>query len=122
MHTVSFIGQNVLTLNELYGVLNELHVVKAKWHDLGGSLKVKEFILAAIRVEFRDIPNDCLREMLSHWLKQVNPRPCWSAIVASLRMSIVDEPQLAQTLEAKYCPGMFISVMYGVYMYMYVLV
>ena len=106
MHTVSFIGQDLLTQNELYDVLNQLHVVRAKWHVLGGSLKVKESVLAATRAEFRDIPDNCLRAILSHWLRQVNPRPCWSAIVAALRMPIVDEPQLAEALEAKYCPGL----------------
>ena len=95
----------MLTLDDLYGVLEELHVVRAKWHFLGGSLGVKESTLAAIRAEFRGILNDCLREMLSHWL-QVDPRPCWNAIVAALRKSIVNEPQLAQTLETKYCSGM----------------
>ena len=115
MHTVSFIGQDVLTLNELYDVLNELHVVRAKWHLLGGSLRLKESVLAAIRAEFRDIPDNCLREMLSYWLKQVTPRPCWSAIVAALRMPIVYEPQLAQTLKAKYCPGVFAATVMFMY-------
>ena len=93
-------------MNELYDVLNELHEVRAKWRYLGGSLKVKESDLAVIRAECRDILLDCLREMLSHWLGQVDPQPCWNAIVAALRTPIVDEPQLAQTLEAKFCPGM----------------
>ena len=106
MHTISFTDQELLTVNNLCEVLTELNGVRAKWRSLGVSLKVKESTLAAIGVQFHDIPNDCLREMLSHWLRQVNPRPCWIAIVAALRTPFVDEPQLAQTLEAKYCPGM----------------
>ena len=100
------ISTEVLTVNDLYDVLEELHGVRAKWHDLGGSLKVKETTLAAIKAEHRDNPNACLRETLSHWLRQVEPRPCWNAIVAALRKSMVDEPQLAQTLETKHCSGM----------------
>ena len=106
MHTISFTDQELLTVNNLCEVLTELNGVRAKWRSLGVSLEVKDSTLAAIGVQFCDIPNDCLQEMLSHWLRQVNPRPCWSAIVAALRMPFVDEPQLAQTLQAKYCPGM----------------
>ena len=103
--TISYTDQEVLNLHDdLDVVLNALHEVRAKWHFLGGSLGVKEADLAAIRAEFRDIPNECLQEMLSHWL-QVDPQPCWNAIVAALRKRIVDEPQLALALETKYCPG-----------------
>ena len=95
----------MLTEDDLYDVLNDLYGVRAKWHNLGGSLRVKEPTLAAIRAEHRDIPNDCFRAMLSYWLKQVKPRPCWNAVVAALRTPMVDEPQLAERLETKYCSG-----------------
>ena len=96
----------MLTVEDLYDVLEELHGVRAKWHDLGGTLKVNTATLEAISAEHRGIPNACLRAMLSHWLKQVEPRPCWNAVVTALRKSVVNEPQLAQTIEAKYCSGM----------------
>ena len=110
IHSISFTGQELLTVNELYRVLNELHGVRAKWRFLGVSLRVKESTLAAIGVQFHD-SSDCLREMLSHWLTLFfDYLPHWSAIVAALRMPIVDEPQLAQILEAKYCSGMCTTI------------
>ena len=98
--------QDLLTLDDLYDVLDQLHEVRAKWYDLGGSLKVRASTLDAIKVEHRNAPDICLREMISHWLRQVTPRPCWNAVVVALCKPIVNEPHLAETLETKYCSGM----------------
>ena len=104
--TVSFTVQDLLTLDDQYDVLNQLYEVRAKWYDLGGSLKLEVSTLDAIKVEHRNAPDVCLREMISHWLRQVTPQPCWNAIVIALRKAVVNEPRLAATLETKYCSGM----------------
>ena len=101
-----FTAQDLLTLDNLYDVLDQLHEVRAKWYDLGGSLKLRAPTLDAIKVEHRNAPDVCLREMISHWLRQVTPRPCWNAVVIALCKPIVNEPRLAETLERKYCSGM----------------
>ena len=103
---LSFTARDLLTLDDLYDVLEQLHEVRAKWYDLGGSLKLRASTLDAIKVEHRNAPDICLREMISYWLRQVTPRPCWNAIVVALRKQIVNEPRLAETLETKYCLGM----------------
>ena len=105
--TVSFIVQDLLTVDDLYDVLDQLHEVRAKWYDLGGSLELRASTLDAIKVEHHNAPDVCLRQTISHWLRQVTPRPCWNAIVFALRKPIVNEPRLAETLETKYCSGMY---------------
>ena len=103
---VSSTVQDLLTVDDLYDVFDQLHEVRAKWYDLGGSLKLEVSTLDAIELEHRNTPHICLRKMISHWLRQVTPRPCWNAIVVALRKPIVNEPRLAETLETKYCSGM----------------
>ena len=93
-------------MDDLYDVLGQLYEVRAKWYDLGGSLKLKVSTLDAIKVEHHNAPEFCLRELLSHWLRQVTPRPCWNAIVFALRKPIMNESRLAEILETKYCSGM----------------
>ena len=89
--------------------MEELYEVRKKWHALGGLLKVDVGTLDAIGAQFRDIPDYCLREVLSHWLRQMNPLPCWNAIVDALHSPLMNEPSLAQALAVKHCPGMCIS-------------
>ena len=89
---------------ELPELLADLHVVAAKWYNIGLNLvpHVTRGNLNNIRASCRDEPCDCLREMLSCWLNKVHPKPRWESVVAALRCPVVDEEQLAQTLEQKY--------------------
>ena len=70
--------------------------------------------LDAIQIQYRDNSGNCLREVLSHWLKQLNPLPCWKAIVDALRSRVMNEAVLAEVIEKKTHPGMFtmIEVLY----------
>ena len=54
--------------------------------------------LDAIKAESSDNKN-CLTEMLTLWLKQVNPPPTWSALVMALRQPAVGERKVAQQIE-----------------------
>ena len=100
-------GQQRLNLQHLYDVYDELYEVRTQWRPLGGILRVDPATLGAISAQYRDIPDDCLRETLSYWLRQVNPLPTWEAIVKALRNPVIKQATLAQTIEAKHCPGMF---------------
>ena len=44
----------------------------------------------------------CFIEMLTEWLKKVNPRPSWSAMIAALAMPDVNFQELAENLKIKY--------------------
>jgi hypothetical protein len=45
-------------------------------------------------------PRDCLREMLSVWLKSVDPPPTWSVLIEALED--IGERQLAISLKSQF--------------------
>ena len=45
--------------------------------------------------------DNCLREMLKVWLKQVDPPPRWQAVVAEA-LEVLGEPKLARELRQRY--------------------
>ena len=60
-----------------------LHYVKTSWRDLGVKLNVEDEKLVEIELRFSE-SRDCLREMLSIWLKQNFMNASRSAIVEAL--------------------------------------
>lgn len=58
--------------------------------------------LDGIREQFKD-PDDCLREAITHWLKQIETKPTWRALVNALKTHSVGEGQLAGRLERERC-------------------
>ena len=50
------------------------------WKTIGALLGLPWQILDAIKIE-EDTINDCLLEMLSEWLKQVDLKPTWKELV-----------------------------------------
>ena len=87
-----------IKLNEAY---EDLVGISHKWHDLGLRLELKEGTLKAIESNYPKNSQDCLREMLSTWLK-VEPRASWRTLCAALRSRTVGEEKLAGDLVAKY--------------------
>lgn len=92
-----------LSVDDLGDVQKEVFDARAQWYNIGLGLRVPPGTLNAIRSQFRDRPDDCLRETLQEWLKQTDPNPTWSRLVEALRRDDVGEQQLAKTLEARYC-------------------
>ena len=94
---------------ELPDLLSELHGVVFKWHHIGLYLepKIESDIIGSLKNISASHPGqpviEYLSEMLACWLKKVDPKPSWKAIVAALRNPVVDEELLAQKLEQKYC-------------------
>ena len=89
-------------MSDLGDVLEEVFAVRAKWHNIGLKLKVDVGTLDSIGASHGGHDSK-LREMLSVWLKGVKPRATWGALVSALKSQSVGEPQLADTLEKKYC-------------------
>ena len=58
------------------------------WKTIGTLLEIKKSILDKIRAD-EDGVRDCLQEMLSEWLKQVDPPPTWAALADAVET--VDE-------------------------------
>jgi hypothetical protein len=60
-------------------VFKELFPVAASWKSIGTLLGIATHILDSIEGNKRKV-EDCLREMLSKWLKQVTPKPTRTAL------------------------------------------
>ena len=87
---------------ELRDLLDALqHKVAHKWKTLGIFLKIPTGRLDNIEAKHHD-PEDCLREMLQVWLKQVQPPPTWASIIKALNSDSLEEQQLAKELREKY--------------------
>ena len=87
---------------DLSTVRNALHDVRTKWFDIGVELKVKISTLKSIETKYHGDDKDCLREVITEWLK-ANDHPTWKLLVNALKTRVIDEPRLAAELEAKYC-------------------
>ena len=67
--------------------------------DIGIELGLNKTDLDAIKTTFGDDPTKCFTEMLTLWLKQVNPLPTQRALVKVLRNPIINLGQLAESVE-----------------------
>ena len=84
------------------GVVKELRVVQKKWRRIGEELGVEKDVLDDIRTDYSEPENrlrTVLREKVSHHTTT------WGDIIAVLRTPRVGQSQLADQLEAKYCPS-----------------
>ena len=91
----------------------ELSGVNQKWENIGRELDVSTY---GIRLMHSD-PVDRLREVLREQLKKLHNITTWRNIVDILRTHRVGESQLADQLNAKYCPSEFtniIAIMYDI--------
>ena len=86
---------------KLMDVYEELIDISHKWFDLGLRLELEEGKLEAIELANHNKPQNCLRAVLSMWLKQ-DSRHTWQFLCAALRSKTVGENKLANTIEAKY--------------------
>ena len=77
--------------------------VCAKWEYIGMELKVNRGELDAIKKDNPGSSKDCLKCMLSAWLKSANPRPSWEALADALKSSLVGEERLSEEVKVKYC-------------------
>ena len=102
-HFFLFIARAELSLDDLGDVKEGLYKARSKWYDVGLKLKVSIGTLDSIRSQYDD-PGDQLCEMLKPWLKgAAKSRPKWEALVEVLRSPLIEEPNLADHLEGKYC-------------------
>ena len=88
---------------DLSTVLNEIHDAQTRWYYIGIELKLDVSTLKAIEYKYSD-SKDCLREVITEWLKAVHPKPTWRSLVRALQRPVVNESKLAAVLERKYCP------------------
>ena len=70
--------------------------------DIGLELDLDITDLTRIDATHRGDIGRCFVEMLTLWLKQVDPPPSWSAMVAALQDPIFDFGDIAEQVESKY--------------------
>ena len=99
-HEIYHFITDILTPEGLSTLVNELCEVRAKWYDLGVQLRMTTPDLDAIQTQYQNnpnMPNVCLRQMLSVWLtKEVPSAPTWQRVVDALSTSTINEPLIAE--------------------------
>ena len=100
----------MLEESDLDLLTQELTTAEDKCESIGDELRPFGYYYVAnnIRRQYSD-DGDCLREMLKKQLQYSNHPNTWRNIVDALRSPGVGQSQLADQLEAKYCPSEFIS-------------
>ena len=91
-----------LGVDDLNDVRKELLDVSSKWFDIGLELRLRTGFLENIESQNQDVWV-CLRKMLLHWLKNVDPLPTWEGLACALESPTVGDPRLAEQLRTKYC-------------------
>ena len=92
---------SVLDPNNAMDILQELAVVKAKSEVLGHLLRVPRVLLYSFRQEYTD-PQNHLLHVIDEFLKGIDPRPTWRAIIGALRHPQLNYHKLAEEIEKKY--------------------
>ena len=85
-------------LKAIYEVLVD---ICHRWKFIGIALDVEHTILKRIECEFPNRPQESLVEIVEEWLKSCDPT--WKGLANALRSRTVQETQLADDIEAKYC-------------------
>ena len=89
---------------ELNDLLRELcNKVSHLWQNIGILLKIDAGNLDSIKTSENNVSQNCLREMLTVWTKQVEPPPSWSAMAEAIEC--LGDEQLADHLRTKYVPS-----------------
>ena len=83
-------------------VMKELSVLQKKWRIIGEELSLEKDSLDYIRTVYSK-PETCLWQVLSERVER--QATSWGDIIAVLRTPHVGQSQLADQLEAKYCPS-----------------
>ena len=94
-------GPTILTISDLQVVCEAMYPVRADWDKIGAQLQIDNVTLKCLERENKEC-EDCLRLMLKEWLSQIEPVPCWEAIVGAVFN--VGEEQLANSIIIEYCP------------------
>ena len=104
---LTYLPADLLSVSAVPGVEQELRVVQKKWRRIGEELGVGKYSLDVIRASYSE-PEIRLRKVLNERVRsQVTT---WGDIIAVLRTPRVAQSQLADHLEAKYCPSEFTNL------------
>lgn len=88
-----------LVSDNLPKVKNLLWDASPDWFDLGLELGIGQTTLRAIQHDNRDVTKRCFTDMLSEWLKMVDPIPSWEGLIAALKQPSIGHNKLATKVE-----------------------
>ncbi|XP_064398620.1 uncharacterized protein LOC135345186 isoform X3 [Halichondria panicea] len=92
------IGGNVLSIDDLHDVFDAVIYTADKWYYFGFALKVDEFTLRQIKANNGNSDcRACLRETLSHWLRN-GQSTTWQDIIRALCSRFVDQRKIAENI------------------------
>lgn len=77
-------------------------MVKKKWYILGIQLKIPRRQLNIIQNQHRNALDKCLAILCKEWMNSSSDAS-WGVVVNALRSELVNEKELASTLEQHYC-------------------
>ena len=81
--------------------MNLLVDASPEWLELGLQLGVNQTTLRIIRQDNHHSTKRCFMEMLSEWLKMIDPLPSWENLIATLKLPSVGQKDLATIVETK---------------------
>ena len=93
LYAVDLISDNLVKVRDL------TKEASIQWFDLGLELGLKERTLRIIEANHSQDVRVRFREMLSEWLKMVNPPPTWEALIAALKKDSVGLSNVAEKVE-----------------------
>ena len=74
---------------------------RSRWCDLGFQLDIKLNDLKVIEKDCNDV-NSCFREMLSTWLRMIDPPPSWEGLMTALEHDSVKCGDLAESIRERF--------------------
>lgn len=75
-----------LDYHSLRHIYRFLFSLASEWETIGVFLNVSERTLQTIKYDCRCRSVDCLREVLSVWLKQSHPPPTWNELIEAIEL------------------------------------
>ena len=88
-------SQNQRTKPKLSTSLKFLLPEAKHWHNIGSLLEIPEPTLEQIETSYPGDCQQCVREMIKSWLKQVDPPPSWKDLADAVQ---VINPYLAKKI------------------------
>ena len=94
-----FAYADVLTITDLRKVQRAAWDSREEWYNIGLELSIDPGTLDVIKKDNAKT-NDCFREMLTIWLKMVQPKPTLAALAEALQSPTVGFERLAEQVLA----------------------
>ena len=99
MYTHNFVLNTGTAKPDLKKAFSKLLPLASDWQNIGVFLDVPESTLETIAADHLNQSKNCLRVMLSKWLKQLDPVPTWAALADAVKFF---DATIAVTIEKEY--------------------